>query len=227
MAVALSCILVPFLTRGFWIPRVAESLVCPQQIAAADAILVENFDLNYLVFERSAELRRDGVAPRALVLTQADAHDRQLPNLVSVGIVDVLARVARLQDFVVIPIVEVEPITLNAARQLRDYALRNSIRSIVVVAPAFRSKRSVLVYESVLGPAGVTVTCIPVFGGTTPKTWAASWHGVQGVVEQFLKLQYLPVLCFAVPVVSCCILVLAHGQGRRRSRLSEKRLRRA
>ena len=190
LTIVLSCFLVSFLTRGFWIPRVGESLVCPEQVSPVDAILIENFDLNYLVFERAAELRRDGIAARAIVLTQADRNNPKSLNMVSEGIVGVMARVARLQDFEMVPMVEVEPITLNAARQLRDYALQNRIKSVMVVAPAFRSRRSVLIYQSVLAPSGVTLTCVPVFGLTTAKSWSKSWHGIQGVAEQFLKLQY-------------------------------------
>ena len=32
--------------------------------------------------------------------------------------------------------------------------------------------------------------CAPVFGEMTADTWNRSWHGVQQVAEQFLKLQY-------------------------------------
>ena len=38
--------------------------------------------------------------------------------------------------------------------------------------------------------AGTQLSCVPVFGSTTPQRWTATWHGIQGVVEEFLKLQY-------------------------------------
>jgi hypothetical protein len=31
---------------------------------------------------------------------------------------------------------------------------------------------------------------VPVFGVNTPKNWTQTWHGIQGVTEQWLKLQY-------------------------------------
>jgi hypothetical protein len=34
------------------------------------------------------------------------------------------------------------------------------------------------------------VYCAPVFGRTTPERWTATWHGIQDVSEEFLKLQY-------------------------------------
>jgi hypothetical protein len=34
------------------------------------------------------------------------------------------------------------------------------------------------------------VRCDPVFGRVTPERWSDSWHGIQGVAEEFVKLQY-------------------------------------
>ncbi len=54
----------------------------------------------------------------------------------------------------------------------------------------FRSKRSSLIYQAVLAPAGITVSCIPVFVGAAPENWSQTWHGIAEVTEQFLKLQF-------------------------------------
>ena len=59
-----------------------------------------------------------------------------------------------------------------------------------MVTPGFRSQRSSLVYQAVLAPAGIAVYCVPVFGQKTPANWTETWHGIQEVAEQFLKLQY-------------------------------------
>src|SRR5262245_49874166 len=58
-------------TRELWTPRTARSLVCAQEIAPSDVILIENFDPTYVLFERAAALEKAGVAPRALVPVQA------------------------------------------------------------------------------------------------------------------------------------------------------------
>jgi hypothetical protein len=31
---------------------------------------------------------------------------------------------------------------------------------------------------------------VPVFGTTTPENWTGTWHGIQDVALQFLKLSY-------------------------------------
>ena len=101
-----------------------------------------------------------------------------------------MARVARVQNLQIVPIQEVEPYSLNAARQIRDYLLRENVRSVLVVSPAFRSKRSSLVYRGILSAAGIQVHCLAMFGQHTPHNWTASWHGIQVVTEQFIKLQF-------------------------------------
>jgi hypothetical protein len=154
-----------------------------------DAILVENFDLNYLVFERAAAVQRTALGARTFIPTEGSS-DSETPDMVSAGIVEVMARVSRLSHPEIIPVQEMEPISLNAAYQIRDFLGRAHIKSVVVVTPAFRSRRSLLVYDAVLRKAGISVSCIPVFGQRTPQTWARTWHGIQEVAEQFLKLQY-------------------------------------
>jgi len=176
-------------TRGCWLPQIGRSLVCVEDIAPSDAILVENFDPNYLLFERAAALEKAKLAPRTLVPVVA-SRDPKVANPVSMGVAELMARHARLEDWEAILISETEPITLNAAAQIRDHLAGDHIKSLVVVTSGFRSRRSSLVYRAVLGDLGTQVHCAPVFGPTTPERWAETWHGIQQVVEEFLKLQY-------------------------------------
>jgi len=168
----------------------AQSLMCVETTTPSDALLLENFDSDYLVFERAESLRRAGVASRILVpligVGQAD-----ISNSYQLDFAKAMARVARLSDIepIAVPNRD-EPVSLNAAKQIRDFLLREKIRSIVVVAPGFRSRRSELIYETVFSPAGISVGCAPTRGTTTPKNWTSTWHGMQDVFEQFAKLQY-------------------------------------
>lgn len=175
----------------FWIASLARNLACEEQLQPTDAILVENFDTsNYLVFERAGELRRAGMAPKVFVPATAGAGLGEV-NLVSAGFVDVLARAARLPESPqMIPIHEVEPISLNAAYQIRTVLRRDGVRSVLLVTPGFRSRRSLLVYSTVFGDAGIATWCVPVFGRDTPDNWTSTWHGIQEVAQQYGKLQY-------------------------------------
>ncbi len=177
------------LTSGWWTVAIARGLVCDASVAPSDAILVENFDPDYLLFERARQLRRAGLASRVLVPVATDPGTSE-PNDVAMGIVQVMATIARTGPVEMVPTRQVEPITLNAARDLQRFLEREHIRSVIVVTPLFRSRRSALVYGATLGRAGIAVRIEPVEGSRGVTTWTRTWHGVQEVLEQWLKLQY-------------------------------------
>ena len=55
------------LVLWLWFAGAGQQLVCREQVTAADALLIDNFDPDYLLFERAAELRRAGMASRVFV----------------------------------------------------------------------------------------------------------------------------------------------------------------
>jgi hypothetical protein len=184
------CLIAVVLTRGVWLLWVGQSLVCDEQLVASDAILIDNFDPNYLLFERAEAIKRAGLAKRVLVPGEAGSEP-DVPNPVAKGFVDVMARVAWLQDTEFIPVQEREPISLSVAFQVASFLSKEKIRSVILVTPGFRSRRSVLVHQAALGREGIAVRCIPVFSqATTPRTWTHTGHGIQEVALQLLKLQY-------------------------------------
>jgi hypothetical protein len=178
-----------WLTHGWWTVAVARSLVCDANAAPSDAILLENFDNDYLVYERAANLRQTGLASRVLIPVLADSRTSAL-NDVEVGIAQVMARIAHLGPVEFVPIQVVEPISLNASRDVLRFIEQERIRSVIVVAPLFRSRRSALVYSTTFGRAGVTVTCEPAGDTHRVDNWTRTWHGMQSVVEQGMKLLY-------------------------------------
>ena len=159
-------VLFAFLTRVFWIPWIGRSLVCREDVAASDAILVENFDPDYRVFERAAALQKAGFSGRILIPTEASEHDPEVADTISRGITELMSRTARLEN------------------------TREHLGSVVVVTPGFRSRRSSLIYRAVLTPAGVQTHCMPVVGEHAIENWAATWHGIEDVTEQLVKLEY-------------------------------------
>jgi hypothetical protein len=161
----------------------------------ADVILLDNFDPNYLVFERAGQLQRNGRAKSVLVPIR-ESTESQLPNSISHGIAELMARRARLNPWEIVAIPEKEPISLNAAVRIRDRLRHDGVKSVIVVSPGFRSYRSWLVYHAVLDAEGVGVDCVPVFGSRTPRRWTTTWHGIQEVASELLKLQYY----------ACCVL---------------------
>jgi hypothetical protein len=182
--------LVVYLTEPLWARAVAESLVCEQtdHLERADAVVIDDLDRDYLSFERARVLRQAGVTSRVLV--PVDMLANGTPSPVSETIVQDLARLARVGEVETVPVLATEPISLNVALHVRRFLTDKGIRSVAVVTPAFRSERSMLIYRPVLEAVGVAAYCVPVAGMRSPDTWTQSWHGVQDVALQFVKLQY-------------------------------------
>jgi hypothetical protein len=178
-----------YLTSGWWTVAIGRSLVCDADLDPSEAILIEDLDPDYLLFERARNLRLAGAAPRVLVAVPTDPDGRE-PNNVALGITEVMATIARVGRIEFVPIRETEPITLNAARDILRFLAREQIRSVIVVTPLFRSRRSALVNAATLGRAGIVVRCAPAEGSRGVNSWTRSWHGIQVVAEQWLKLQY-------------------------------------
>jgi hypothetical protein len=180
---------VSWLSRGWWTAAIGGSLVCDADPAASDALLIENFDPAYLVFEHARNLRQAGRAGRVLVPVPSDPGTSE-PKAVELAMTEMLANLSRLGSYEVVKIREVEPISLNAARDVQRYLEQGGFHSVTVVVPMFRSRRSALVYGATLGRAGIAVRCAPVEGVRNAETWSRSTHGVQEVAEQWIKLQY-------------------------------------
>jgi len=189
LAMLILVILIGSLTRGLWIPSIGWSVVCPEDVGPSDVILVENFNSNYLLFERASALQKAGLSARVLIPIRA-SRDPEVANTVFKGVAELMARLARMQNLGIIPIRQNEPISLNTAYQVRDFLITEHLSSVIAVTPGFRSRRSSLIYHAVLKPAGIQVYCVPVFGHQTPENWTETWHGIQEVTEQFLKLQF-------------------------------------
>lgn len=180
----------PAVTREWWIPALGWGLVCDSHDETPDLIVIDNLDSDYLLFEKAAELRERGFAGKVLVPVQASGRNPAKPNLVSREIVDVMVRVAGLEGVNIIPIQQEEPITLNAARQVRGHLEGTNVKTVLVLTSGFKSKRILLVFKKVLSEDGIDVYCLPVWGGHRPENWAQSWHGIQEVFLQLIKLGY-------------------------------------
>jgi hypothetical protein len=178
-----------WITRGWWTVAIGRSLVCEASRGPSDALLLENFDPDDLVFKRASALLRAGLGSRVIVPVRADPETGRT-DVVAHGTAELMARIARTGSVEIVPVRHVEPISLNTAYDLLSFLQRERIPSVTVLSPLFRSRRSALVYGAVFTSAGITVRCDPVQGTTGVTNWSNTWHGVQEVLEQWIKLQY-------------------------------------
>ncbi|HPC02361.1 MAG TPA: hypothetical protein PKY58_01095 [Syntrophales bacterium] len=176
-----------FALRAAWLPRLAELAIHQDALLPSDAIVIENYDPDYLSFETAADLLEKGFAPRVFV-PATSYRDPSRPGSVSKGIVDVMCRLARIPAPEIIPVRHEEPITLGVAGQIAAVLEREGIRSVIVVAPKFRSRRTYLVYSAVLRDSGIRMKCFPARAARDTSDWWTTGHGIQEVTLELLKL---------------------------------------
>ncbi len=179
-----------FLTRGFISEKLAESLIYQGNVTKSDAVVIENFDPNYLLFEEAAKLLTAGQTKMVFVPVTFN-RSRTAPNRVDQEFAEVMCRISRIEGGCeLIPFLEIEPIRLNAAEEVRIFLQDKEIHSIIILSPLFNSRRSFLVYQSVFASTGIKVSCLPVINGRNPSNWTESWHGIQEVFMEIGKLWY-------------------------------------
>jgi hypothetical protein len=176
-------------SRNYWLRTLGNSLVSQPSLGSGEAILIDNVETNYLLFERAQRLEAQGLS--ALVLVPVLGYEGGDPSgSVPMGFVDVMCGISRLKNCTTFGVPEREPISLNVAKHCAEELRARGIHSVIIVTEGFRSRRAAEIYLNVFKPLGITVYIQPVFGHRTPENWYSSWHGVQEIGLQFAKLWY-------------------------------------
>ncbi len=171
-------------------------LVCDSHDETPDLIVIDNLDSDYLLFEKAAELRERGFAGKVLVPVQASGRNPAKPNLVSREIVDVMVRVAGLEGVNIIPIQQEEPITLNAARQVRGHLEGTNVKTVLVLTSGFKSKRILLIFKQVLGRWESMSVASPSGAGIGPRTGRRAGMGFRKYFSSSSSLDTTGCGCF-------------------------------
>jgi hypothetical protein len=177
-----------YVSRGWWLGTFGQSLVCDEGGQTATTLLLDNFDNEFGLFRRGAELQRSGVATRVVVPVTASAQPDAARAAQEVAAA--FARVAGLSRWEMVPVREEEPISLHTARRVRDFLVAEHIPEVTLVSSRYRSRRSETIYRAVLDERGIRLTCMPLWEVGDPAEWTGTWHGIENAVSQFLKLQY-------------------------------------
>lgn len=183
-------LILPIATRGWWVSALGWSLVCNSEFERPDLILIDNLDTNLQLFEMAAHLRARSIGKWVLVPIAAAAQDPEKPSLLAREMAHVMVNMAQLDPVIFLPVKGGEPITLNVARDVGDFLKGIKVRKVLLLTSGFKSKRIHLIFCKVLSEIGIDTYCLPVWGACRPETWTSSWHGIQEVFLQHLKLAY-------------------------------------
>ena len=175
----------------------SESLVCEDPLAPSDAVLVESWGKPFLAgLSHAAALQREGYAGRTIVVRLIPRENEFMSPEAMEQIWELYCQSVGLRNTEVAAVKQVEPITLNMARQVGQLLKGQQIKSVRLVSPVFHSKRSLLSYREILEPLGIRVRCTPVSGAIDRYYWWKTNHDIVMVIEEFLKLQYYRIFVF-------------------------------
>jgi hypothetical protein len=186
----LAAVSLAYVTYPGWLVAIGNSLVHDEELKPAEVILLENYDTDYAVYEAAHDLVQAGYASRILVPVRALGEPPRV-STVEKGFAEAMSRIARIDDWEVLPVQHTEPVSLNVARQIADFLEQRAIRSVIVVSPRFRSARSYLVYKTIFTPRGIRIQCRAAAPSeVTVDSWWHTWHGIQDISLEFGKLLY-------------------------------------
>jgi len=178
-------------TGRFWLLLVGRSLIYEDKLVPSDVILVENFEAPFLAgLSQAVRLQDAGYSERILVVRLIPRESRFISSTFLGQVWDSYCQAVGIHDPEIVVVEQVEPITLNMAKQLTSTLKKTSVESAILISGIFHSKRSCLTYREVLEPLGIQLSCLPVSGTVDPDHWWQTSHDALYVIEEFLKLQY-------------------------------------
>ena len=175
----------------------ARALIVNAPLASADAIVVLSGSSAFVErTEKAAELYRQGRAPFVLL---TDDHTRggwsnalqRNPYFVERATDELISAGVPAERIKIIP--GLASSTHDEALIIRDYALTQQLRSVLVVTSAYHSRRALRTLRQALAGTETTVGLEPAaVGSTTPATvfWWLRPEGWRTVGGEYAKLGY-------------------------------------
>jgi uncharacterized SAM-binding protein YcdF (DUF218 family) len=175
----------------------ALALVIQVRIEPADAIVVLSGSAAYLERTRhAARLFREGNGLRVIVTN--DRHpsgwseqQQRNPLFVELAIDELRHSGVPPERIEVVP----RPVsdTYDEVTAVREYVLRQQVRSILVVTSGYHSRRAWWTMRRVLRESGVTIGIAAVAPGwqtPNPLTWWCGVKGWESVAGEYVKMAY-------------------------------------
>ncbi len=165
-----------------------EFLVAREPLRPADAIIVLAGNSVYRA-PHGVELYRSGYAPRLIVSNEpvrTHGFDSTWLELKQLG----LARLD-VPDEAIVPITQISGSTHEEALYSRDIMRNQGWRTAILVTDPFHTRRALLTFRAVYGPAGLEVIPSPAEGSKyqTDGWWRDPDRGIR-VIQEYIKLPY-------------------------------------
>lgn len=187
----------------------AGNFLAPEGVGNADVVIVENSEL---IREKSLKLGIDmlssGRAKRLVIVYQNSENERIFDrplnyNLLLTQKLEPLG--LKKEQIQVIEVPTEHPITLTEARTVLSVLSRSGVKSAILLAEGFHTRRSYWAYKQVGSPLGMKIIPCPYFMKYRYEDWWTKIKGVSDFTYESLKFIYY-VLRGYIPLKSLLVI---------------------
>jgi hypothetical protein len=187
----------------------AGNFLAPQGIGDADVVIVEN---TQLIREKGLKIGIDllssGKTHHVVIVYQNSEDERIFDRPLNYDLL--LTQKLELlglnkEQIQVIEVPMDHPITLTEAKRVLSNLSRSGVKSAILLAEGFHTRRSYWAYKQVGLPLGIKIIPCPYFIKYRIDNW---WTGIKGVSEFSIELSKFVyyVLCRYIPVKSLVLI---------------------
>jgi hypothetical protein len=187
----------------------AGNFLAPEGAGNADVVILEGTEL---IREKSIEIGIDllssGRTSRLVIVYQNSRDERIFDrplnyNLVLTQKLDTLG--LKKDQIQVIEVPKEHPITLKESQIVLSNLSRSGVKSAILLAEGFHTRRSYWAYKQVGLPLGIKIIPCPYFMEYRNEDWWKEINGVSDFAYELLKFIYY-ILCRYIPVKSLLVI---------------------
>lgn len=186
-----------FILSSFFYQNIMVSAgryLAPESPGKADAVILEGTELmREEAVKVSLKLLSSGKARRLVVVYQHSENERIFgrPLNYSLYLTRELKELGLRKDqIIVLEVPKEHPITLTEARIVLSNLSKGGIKSAILVAEGFHTRRSLWTYRQVGLPLGIEIIPSPYFIKYSNKSWWQGTYGIRDFFEESLKFVY-------------------------------------
>jgi hypothetical protein len=187
----------------------AGNFLAPEGAGNADVVILEGTEL---IREKSIEIGIDllssGRTSRLVIVYQNSRDERIFDRPLNYNFVltQKLETLGLKKDQIqVIEVPSEHPITLTEAKSVLSNLSRSGVKSAILLAEGFHTRRSYWVYKQVGLPLGIKIIPCPYFMEYRNEDWWTEINGVSDFAFELLKFIYY-ILCRYIPVKSLLVI---------------------
>ena len=186
----------------------AANYLAPEKLGKSDVVILEGAQLiKEKPVHDAMALLSSGMANRMVIVIQQDPTNERsfaLSNYSHLITKDLEALGLHENQFQVIAVPANHPVTLTEAKIVLANLSKSNVRSAILMADGFHTRRSFWVYRQVGRPLGIEIISCPYFVKHPRKAWWRTVDGCYEFISESLKLFYYVIMGY-IPVKSLLV----------------------